>query len=270
MELLKSRRTAIQLKIQQLQAADDLSDLSDHLSQSTGRSSDSISILAETIPSFPSGETDAPLRPAFSESPALQSAEESASAKRDRAKADSIYTWRPEIAFGAQYGRVSPIENVRNFYNLHGNYNTVSVGFEIKFPILDKVRKAAAEESVADAGRSDTELQGLRFDQDQGCKKLLRSLPELAPRAELAELEQEMAETESKSTLLQMKQSSGGPTITPKEEMNARIQERQKYLDLLDAKLQLAKAQISLRRRTGEMAAVPAPCTATQTLSQPP
>ena len=253
LELLKSRRTAIQLKLQKLRAADDLSDLRDHLSQLTGRSSDSISILPETIPALPSLAPDASFHPAFAESPGLQSAAESAKGKRDRAKADAAYTWRPEIAFGAQYGRVSPIENVGNFYNLHGNYNTASVGVEIKLPMLDKVRKAAAAESVADAVRSENELLGLRFDEEQGRKKLLRSIPELAASAELAELEQKIAEAELNSALLQMKQSTGGPIITPKEEMNARIQERQKYLDLLDAKLQLAKARISLLRQTGDL-----------------
>jgi len=251
LELLKSRRTAIQLKLQKLRAEDSVSDLRDHLSQLTGRPAAGISILPETIPALPSSAADAATHPAFTASPGLESAEENATARRDRARADSIYTWRPEVSFGAQYGRVSPIENVGNFYNLHGNYNTASIGIEIKFPLLDKVRSAAAAESTADALRSQNELLGLRFDEDQGRKKLLRSLPELAASAELAELEQKIAETDLNSALLQMKQSSGGPVITPKEEMNARIQERQKYLDLLDAKLQLAKAQISLLRQSG-------------------
>jgi outer membrane protein TolC len=253
LELLKSRRTAIQLKLQKLHAEDDVSSLRDHLSQLTGRPADSISILPETIPALPSLSADASLHPAFAKSPGLQSAEESAKSKRDRAKADSAYTWRPEISFGAQYGRVSPIENVGNFYNLHGNFNTASIGVEIKLPLLDKVRRAAAAESIADAVRSENELLGLRFDEDQGRKKLLRSLPELATSAQLAELEQKIAETELNSALVQMKQNSGGPVITPKEAMNAHIQERQKYLDLLDSKLQLAKAQISLLRQTGEL-----------------
>lgn len=253
LELLKSRRTAIQLKLQKLHAEDDLSDLRDHLSQLTGRPAGEISILPETIPALPTAAADPSLHPAFSESPGLESAEKSATAKRDRARADSIYTWRPEISFGAQYGRVSPIENVGNFYNLHGNYNTASIGIEIKFPLLDKVRRAAAVQSTADALRSENELLGLRFDEDQGRKKLLHSLPELAAGAELAELEQKIAEADLNSALLQMKQSTGGPVLTPKDEMNARIQERQKYLGLLDAKLQLAKAQISLLRQTGEL-----------------
>jgi outer membrane protein len=35
------------------------------------------------------------------------------------------------------------------------------------------------------------------------------------------------------------------------DEQNAHIQERQRYLDVLDAELQLQKAQISFLRQTG-------------------
>jgi hypothetical protein len=35
--------------------------------------------------------------------------------------------------------------------------------------------------------------------------------------------------------------------------MNARIQERQKYLDVLEARLQLTKTEISLLRQAGEL-----------------
>jgi outer membrane protein TolC len=102
LELLKSRRAAMQLKLQKLRAEDDVSNLCDHLSQLTGRSSVSITILPDTIPALPTPAEDGSLHPAFAESAGLQSAEQSAKAKRDRAKADSAYTWRPEIAFGAQ------------------------------------------------------------------------------------------------------------------------------------------------------------------------
>ena len=39
--------------------------------------------------------------------------------------------------------------------------------------------------------------------------------------------------------------------MTPGDEQNARIQERQRYLDLLDAKLQVEKAEVYLLRQSG-------------------
>jgi outer membrane protein TolC len=251
LELMKARRTAVQLKLQKLRAQDDLASLRDHLGQLLGRPGEGMEIVPESVPEIPSPADESANRPEFPDSPAILSAQENAKGKRERAKADSIYTWRPQISFGAQYGRVSPIENVSQFYNLHNNYNSASIGIQIQFPLLDQVRRAAAAESTADALRSENELLGLKFDQEEEHKKLLRSVPELGASAELAELEQKIAETELNSTLLQMKQTSGGPLMTPKDEMNVRIQERQKFLDLLDARLQLAKAEISLLRQAG-------------------
>ena len=249
LDLLKAHRSALQLKLQKLNAQDDLDSQRDHLAQLIGRAGDTVSIISETIPPIP-GTLQATM-PALIESAGLRSAQESAAGKRERAHADSIYTWRPQVSFAAQYGRVSPIENVSEFYNIHGNYNTASIGFQINFPLLDRVRTAAAQQSTADALRSENELLGLRFNADQEHKNLLRSIPELETKADLAGLEQKIAEGELSSILLQMKQGSGAMMMTPKDEMNARIQERQKYLDALDARLQLAKSQISLLRQTG-------------------
>jgi outer membrane protein TolC len=251
LELLKARRTAVQLKLQKLHAEDDIAALRDHLAALIGQPADGLTIAPESIPEIPSTQDGTQLHPEFPDSPSILSAEENAKGKRERAQADSLYTWRPLVSFAAQYGRVSPIENVSEFYNLHNNYNSASIGIQIQFPLLDQVRRAAAQESTADARRSENELLGLRFDEEEGRKKLLRSLPELAANLELAELEQNIAETQLNSALVQMKQTGGGPLMTPKDEMNARIQERQKYLDLLAARLQLAKAQISLLRHTG-------------------
>jgi hypothetical protein len=41
--------------------------------------------------------------------------------------------------------------------------------------------------------------------------------------------------------------------MTPKDKMNTRILERQRYLEMLDATLQLLEAQIYLLRQTGQL-----------------
>jgi hypothetical protein len=41
--------------------------------------------------------------------------------------------------------------------------------------------------------------------------------------------------------------------MTPKDEMNARIQERQRYLEMLDATFQLREAQIRLLGQTDQL-----------------
>lgn len=183
----------------------------------------------------------------------MRAAEENAKAKEQHARGDAEYTWKPLITFGAQYGRVSPINNVSDFYNLHGNYNTANVGFQIELPLLDRVRSAAARQSLMDAAKAKADLGNIRLEQAENLKKLQRSLPELAAKAELAELDSEIAQSELSSTTLQLHGNTGKPPLTPKEEAAAHLDERQKYLDLLDARLQSAKAEVMFLRQTGQL-----------------
>ena len=254
LDLIKARRGAIQIKLQEMQAEDDAEGARAHLAQLTGLSSDQFESLPADIPTLPSeSSTVDPRNATMTDSPGILAAEANVKAKEQRARGDAAYTWRPQISFGAQYGRISPINNVSSFYNLNGNYNTANIGIVIQFPLLDKVRKAAARISSLDASRAALDLEGLRFDQGEGRRKLQRSILELTAKADLADLDLSIAQNELQSTTVQLHSSSGGPPLTPKEEQTARIQERQRYLDLLDAKLQLRKAHISLLRQNGQL-----------------
>lgn len=149
LELLKARRGAVQIKLQQLQAADDLEATRAHLAQLTSLPLDQLMTAPESIPTLPSSASlSAMADGSFADSPGLLAAEANAKAKEERAQADAHYTWRPQISFGAQYGRISPINDVSNFYNLHGNYNTANIGIQIQLPLMDKVRKAAGHEAL--------------------------------------------------------------------------------------------------------------------------
>jgi hypothetical protein len=80
----------------------------------------------------------------------------------------------------------------------------------------------------------------------------VRSIAELSAVAELGELELNIAHNEIDSMTVELKgRGAAGPVMTPKDEINARIQERQKHLELLDARFQLQKAEVSLLRQSG-------------------
>jgi outer membrane protein TolC len=256
LELLKARRGAAQIKLQQLQAQDDIEAARAHLARLTSLSPDQLAIAPESIPTPPSQPVaTAEFVATMPLSPGILAVEANTEAKEQRARGDASYTWRPTINFAAQYGRISPINDVSSFYNLQGNYNTANFGITIQFPVLDKVRKAAAQESLLDASRATIDLENLRLDEGEGRRKLQRSIPELAAKAALADLDLAIEQNELQSITVQLQASSGGPPLTPKEELNARMQERQRYLDCLNAKLQLLKAQISLLRQSGELEA---------------
>ena len=254
LEVMKARRRAVQVKLSQMQADENIQSLRGHLAFLTGLSLENVTTMPESIPMLPSltslmADDPEPVPP----TPGLLAAQADALAKQRRAQGDSEYVWRPQVSFGAQYGRVSPINNVSQFYNLHGNYNTANVGVQIQLPLLDRVRRAAARESRADAARATLDLENLRAEQIGGRLALKRSLPELATKVDLAQLDLDIAQNELTSTTIQVRGATGRPPLTPKEEQTAHIDERQKYLELLDAKLRSEKAQINYLRQIGKL-----------------
>jgi hypothetical protein len=162
----------------------------------------------------------------------------------------------PQVTFEAQYGRISPFNNASTYYNLNGNYNTLAAGVQFQFPFLDIGRKAKAGESMTEAVRAEHQVASLRSQQREDCLQLQHSSSQLATRAELTELDQDIAATQLKVALLQQEQgvvTSTSPPVTPKEGQNARIEERQRYVDMIEATEQLHEAKVHLLRQSGKL-----------------
>ena len=250
LDLKKTRRDALEMRLQLLQMQDDLDAQAAHLAVLTGLPQSQIAAQAATIPDLPPLEDPGG---DLQQTPGMRAAEASQKAREMRAHADAEYTWRPNISFGAQYGRISPVENVSEFYNLHGEYNTLSAGVQFTFPLLDKVRMATARQSAADAAHGAMDLASQQQAITDGLRKLRRATAELSVKAQVADLDYGIAEDELQSVLIAEHGSSGSPARTPEDEQNARIQERQKYLELLDTRLDAARASIDYMRQTGQL-----------------
>ena len=83
---------------------------------------------------------------------------------------------------------------------------------------------------------------------------LKNAASELADRAELASLDRDLAQDQLDTIELQLKADSATSEtqqMTPRDEQNARLQERQRYIEFLDADLQLRQTEISLMRQNG-------------------
>lgn len=251
LDLKKARRDALQMRLQLMQMQDDLNSQRAHLAALTGIAEDSLTAQADTIPDLPPMPDDA--AQSLPDGPGILAAEANQQAREIRARGDAQYTWKPIVSFGGQYGRVSPIENVSEFYNLHGNYNSASIGVQIQLPVLDRVRAAAARQSAADAAHGAIDMETQKLELADGRRKLQRAASELTVKAQLADLDYGIADDELQSVLIALHASNGGPPLTPKDEQNARIQERQKYLEMLDTRLDASRAEISYMRQAGQL-----------------
>jgi outer membrane protein TolC len=253
-DLKKARRAALGIKLHEMQVEDDSEGLRRHLADLTKLPVNSCTILAETIPDVPvPGPAEISPEKALPESPGVLAAEANVEARAQQARGDAQYVWRPQITFGAQYGRISPIENVSKFYNINGQYNSLSGGVQIQFPLFDEVRKASARQSAADLAKATLDLNGIRAAEEEGRRKLQHAVTELAIKSQLAELDYGIAQDALQSVLIQLHAPAGAMPITPREEQNAHIEERQRYLDLLDARRDAIKAEVAYLRQSGQL-----------------
>jgi muconolactone delta-isomerase len=254
LDLKNARRTALEIRLHQMLAEDDLESLHHDLTELTGVPADQQTILPKSIPDITvTTPSDGALGAPLPESPGILAAEANVRAREQQAHGDAQYIWRPQIAFGAQYGRISPIENVSKFYNINGDYNSTTFGIQIQFPLFDKVRKNSARQTAMDAAHAEFDLKGLRVAEEEGRRKLVRSLGELAIKSQLADLDYGIAQDQLQSVLIQMHASSGSPPLTPKDEQKAHLEERQKYVDLLAAKSDAIKAEVTYLRQSSQL-----------------
>ena len=117
-----------------------------------------------------------------------------------------------------------------------------------------------AKVSAAEALRAKVEAEQAQQQNDIQISQLTASLRELDAEAEVASLKQQISAEQLKSVLAQLEVGNGTtgtagatPQLSPTAEQQARIDERQKYLDALDSGFDLSKARLNLLRALGHM-----------------
>jgi outer membrane protein TolC len=253
--LLQAQLTAAQMKLNRLHLETRAATLTKQLSQLTGLPEGSILTNHASIPEIPavSGNEDPHANLA------LNAAQLQAKSSELIAKGDQEKTWTPELGFGVLYNRNTTLLNdVNNFFPTNHPIpaNNVSSGFSISLPIFDPYMRARAHASAADALRARVEAEQAQHQNDLQITTLTANLRELDTLAEIASLKQQIANENLKSVLTQMQVGNGaGATAqtSPVAEEQARIDERQKFEDALDAGLQLSQARLNLLRALGHM-----------------
>jgi outer membrane protein TolC len=256
--LLQAKLTAAQLKLSRLHLETRTATLSKQLATLTGLPDGSIVPDHSSIPEVPAVSAgEIPIS-----TPALDAANAEAKSKLLVSKGDREHLWLfPEVAFGAQYNRNTTLLNsINDYYRQPLPANNFSTGFSIKVHLFDMGLHAKARESAAEALRAKVEAEQAQQQNDIQISQLTASLRELDAEAEVASLKQQISAEQLKSVLAQLEVGNGQtgtpgapPQLSPTAEQQARIDERQKYLDALDSGFDLSKARLNLLRALGHM-----------------
>jgi outer membrane protein TolC len=254
-ELLQARLKAAQLKLNRLHLETRAGTLAKQLSALTGLPAESIATDHGSIPEIPAVKADeAAVAPA-----GIQSAAQLAQSKQLQAHGDDL-AGRPQIGFGAIYNLDSDaLNNYSTYYN-HYTPNNLSFGISITIPLFDFGVRSKAKQSAAEALRATVEAEEARRQNDVRIATITGNLRELDALADIASLKQQIANEQLQAVLAQMELGNGAasgsnaqPQLTPKAEQLARIDERQKVEDALDAGFDLSKARLNLLCALGHM-----------------
>jgi outer membrane protein TolC len=254
-ELLQAKLTAATLKLARLHLETRAGTLAKQLATLTGLPVGSIEPDHTSIPEIPAVHGDAPARTPLG----VESARLIALSKERQAKGDEEMNYLPQLSFFAQYNRNTTLLNsVNEYFNpLHPiPANNFASGINVSVPIFDMVHRAKSRESAADALRARVEAEQAEHQNDLQIAELTGTLRELDARAEVASLKQQIAAEQLKTVELQLANGNGAGTqqqLSPKAGEQARIDERQKYEDALEAEFDLSKARLELLRALGHM-----------------
>ena len=263
LDLTQAKLTAAQLRLSALRAEDDTAGDREHLARLIGVPATALTTDG-VFPATPANlDTAAGTTVHGYANASVAAAFATADAKQLQAKADASFRFRPQISMFAQYNRYATFSDsftqLQNIYKDSNGHTILTAnegffGVQISIPIFDKGRGAKARESAAEAAKLFHDAQNAEIDALDGQTKIRHAVSELQAQAEVAGLQQQYAQQKLDVLHVQLQNGTGnpnGPQMTPKDEQNMRIDERDKYLAVVDASFQLRQAEIQLLRQTG-------------------
>lgn len=246
----QARLANARLALRQLQIEGNAEVLAAKLGHLDGMPYASLTTSPSSIPAAPSAETLAELS---HESSGVRSAYLAAKSKLYVSHGDDRQEFGPTLALGLNYSRYAEFNNYQNYY-LRFQHNNFGIGLNITIPVFDETKHQHARGSAADAVRALAQADYMRDQQSEAQLELEKSLRTLQAQQTIAGLQQELAQDQLDTVAIQLKDGSGSPgaaPVTPKEEQQARINERRYAIDLLDANFQLLQAKLNLLRMKG-------------------
>jgi len=260
-DLLRTKRTEAQIHLLVLQQDDSIAELEGHLIRLIGLSVTHLETVPNSIPAVPELRNLVIDNSVNSVSFGVQAAFEDATNLLEMAFAESRYLYRPQISMVGNYSRLNTSPSESNFLVYYPTFagksnNDAAIALQIQIPLFDRAHQARALEASADAKHAmfQAESQKTQFLEDR--TKQRHSIAELEARSEVASYDRDIAKEQLNAVLAQLSANNaatGATPLTPKDEQNARLDERQRYADYLTTKQELQQATIHLLRQTGQL-----------------
>jgi outer membrane protein TolC len=256
MELTRAQLIAAQIDLKRIHLLNDAETVRQQLAHLTGLPAISFTTNSNSIPATTKSElTPEGNRGMVLQNAGVQAAQANAKSKMYVAFGDARQIFRPQLYAGGNYSLFAKFNNYNEFYQ-HFQYNNFDIGVQIKVTLFDAALKAKERRSAADAAHAYAQADQIRDIADEQISQLQRSMTELTAQQRVTQLQAELAQEQLDAISTQLNSGSGSPNgiqLTPKDEQQARIQERQRYEDVLDANYAVLRAELNLLRSTGSI-----------------
>ena len=254
MDLTQAKLTAAQIHLAYLNAQDETAADQLRLAHMIGLPSTNLATVHDSVPHLGAPATDE-ASVTLPESPSVRATLSNAEAKQQMAWGDARKLYRPQVFLASEYSLFAKFNNYQLYFPPNTfRYNNAGIGIQISWPIFDRALKDKAMESAADARHAFADYDNARIKDQEGHAQLARSTRTLTAKAEVADLEQQLASQQLASIRTQLQASAANPNApqrTPKDQANGEIDERGKYVTLLNSRFDLQQAQVQLMRAQG-------------------
>jgi outer membrane protein TolC len=262
MDLTQAKLSAAQIRLARLNAQDDTAADQLKLAHLIGLPSTNLSTVPDSVPHLTAPESNTNLS-TLPDSPSVTAAFASARAKQQIAWGDAKKLYRPQVFLASQYSLFAKFNNYQVYFPLNPatgksvfQYNNAGIGISVSWPIFDRALKDKAAESAADAVHAFAEANTARIKDQEGHAQLSRSTSILSAKADVAALQQQLAAQQLAAIQTQLQASAANPNApqrTPKDQATAEIDERGKFIDLLNSRFDLEQAQVQFMRSLGNL-----------------
>jgi outer membrane protein TolC len=251
---LDAELTSAKVDEKRIQLQSDAETMRQKLAHLTGLPATGLDTVSASIPASPSSSALASGAEATSD-PGISAAYSNAKSKWYVALGDQKQNYRPLASFGGQYSLFEKTPGYTEYFHQF-QYNNVELGVQVTFPFFDATRRAKARESNADAARAAADADAARDVLVEQTSALRGNIRLLTAQEHVAQVQSEISQEQLKTIETEMNSGTGlpnAPGVPPTQSQKARIQERQNYVEMLEANLALTKVELNLLRMTDQI-----------------